>query len=90
MVRGIFGNQSRKMLPIPEFIDDYNYHMGGVDIADQLRSYYCTQQRSCRNWYPLFYWLLDTTLVNAYRIHRLGVAGKVTYDTGLDLMLNWS
>jgi len=58
------------MLPIPEFIDDYNYHMGGVDIADQLRSYYCTQQRSCRNWYPLFYWLLDTTLVNAYRIQK--------------------
>ena len=70
MVRGIFGDLSRKVLPIPEFIDDYNYHMGGVDIADQLRSYYCTQQPSCRNWYPLFYWLLDTTLVNAYRIQR--------------------
>lgn len=34
MVRGIFGDQSRKMLPIPQFIDDYNYDMGGVDIAD--------------------------------------------------------
>ena len=71
IVRGIFGDQSRKMLPISEFIDDYNYHMGGVDIADQLRSYYCTQQRSCHNWYPLFYWLLNTTLVNAYRIQKI-------------------
>lgn len=70
-VRGIFGDQARKKLPIPQFIDDYNYYMGGVDIADQLRSYYPTQQRSCRNWYPLFYWLLDTTLVNCYRIQRM-------------------
>ena len=44
--------------------------MGRVDIADQLRSYYCTQQRSCCNWYSLFYWLLDTTLVNSYRIQK--------------------
>lgn len=55
IVRGLFGNVARKLLPIPIFIDDYNYHMGAVDIADQLRSYYCTQQTARRNWYPLFY-----------------------------------
>jgi len=70
IVRNIFNDQSRKILPIPEFINDYNYHMCSVDIADQLRSYYSTQQRCRRNWLPLFYWLLDTSLVNAYRIHR--------------------
>jgi len=70
VVRNIFNNESRKILPIPEFIDDYNYHMGSVNIADQLRSYYSTQQRCRRNWLPLFYWLLDTSLVNAYRIQR--------------------
>ena len=70
VVHGIFGDKARKKLPIPQFIDDYNYHMGGVDIADQLQSYYNTQLRSCRNWYPLFYWLLDTTLVNCYRIQK--------------------
>jgi len=70
MVRRIFGDESRKKLPIPSFINDYNYHMGSVDIADQLRSYYSTQQRASRNWYPLFYWLLDTSIVNAYRLLR--------------------
>jgi len=70
VVHNIFQDQSRKVLPIPEFIDDYNYHMGSVDIADQLRSYYTTQQRCRRNWFPLFYWLLDTSLVNAYRIQK--------------------
>jgi hypothetical protein len=42
--------------------------MGGVDIADQLRSYYPTQLKCCRSWYPLFFWLLDTTIVNSFRL----------------------
>ena len=76
IVRGLFGDEVRKSLPIPTFIDDYNYHMGAVDIADQLRSYYCTQQTAWRNWYPLFYWLLDTTIVNAYRMQRIYSPGQ--------------
>jgi len=44
VVGSIFKHEARKVLPIPQFIDDYNYHMGSVDIADQLRSYYSTQQ----------------------------------------------
>lgn len=44
--------------------------MNGVDVADQLRSYYNTQQTVRRNWMPLFFWLLDTAIVNAYRIAR--------------------
>ena len=69
-IRQIFGDNSRKLLPIPAFIDDYNQHMGGVDIADQLRSYYSTQLRACQNWLPLFFWLLDTAIVNSYRIMK--------------------
>jgi len=42
-VRSVFGNATHKTLSIPKMIDDYNHHMGGVDIADQLRSYYSTQ-----------------------------------------------
>ena len=42
-VRSVFGNIIRKTLPIPKIIDDYNHHMGGVDIADQLCNYYLTQ-----------------------------------------------
>lgn len=70
MVREVFGNQVCKAIPIPVFIDDYNYNMGGVDIADQLRSYYSVQQKARRNWLPYFYWLLDTTIINTYQMHR--------------------
>jgi hypothetical protein len=57
-----------RLLPIPVTIDDYNHHMGGVDIADQLRAGFLTQQRGVKLCRPLFYWLLDSTIVNAFRL----------------------
>jgi hypothetical protein len=56
------------LLPILGAIDDYNYYIGGVDIADQLRTGFSTQQRGVKPWRPLFYWLLDTAIINAFRI----------------------
>jgi len=44
----------------------YNDHMGGVDIADQRRSYYSTQLTVCRNWLAIFFWLLDTVIINSF------------------------
>ena len=53
-------------------VDDYNYYIGGVDIADQLQSKFSTQQHGIKPWRALFYWLLDTTIINAFLIseHR--------------------
>src|SRR5436305_12076837 len=42
--------------------------MGGVDIADQLREYYGTQLPIRRTWMPLFFWLLDTAIINSYLV----------------------
>jgi hypothetical protein len=67
-LKTVFGESVRKVLPIPKMIDDYNYHMGGVDIADQLRSYYSTQLAVRRTWMPLFFWLLDTAIINCFII----------------------
>ena len=55
-----------RLLPIPGAINDYNHYMGGVDIADQLRAGFSTQQRGVKPWRPLFYWLLDSTIINAF------------------------
>ena len=40
--RAVFGEDIVKELSIREFIDEYNHFMNGVDVADQLRSYYTT------------------------------------------------
>ena len=62
----VFGDEYVKILEIPTFIFYYNLYMGGVDIADQLRSYYNTQRTHMKTWKPLFYFLLDTVLGNSY------------------------
>ncbi|RPB00604.1 hypothetical protein L873DRAFT_1649752, partial [Choiromyces venosus 120613-1] len=54
------------LLAIPKINDNYNRYMGSVDIADQLCSYFSTQCVVHRNWQPLFYWLLNTVIINAY------------------------
>jgi len=53
-------------LPIPIAIDDYNRFIRGVDIANQLRAGFSTQQRGVKPWRLLFYWLLDSTIINAF------------------------
>ena len=62
----MFGNEPRSLLDIPEFIDEYNLWMCGVDIADQLRSYYNTERVHRKIWKPLFSFLLDTIVGNSY------------------------
>jgi len=42
--------------------------MGGMNIADQLCEYYATQLPVRRTWMSLFFWLLDTAIINSYLI----------------------
>ena len=44
--------------------------MGGVDIYDQLQSYYTTQITTVRTRLPLFFWALNTAIINAYIISK--------------------
>jgi Transposase IS4 len=57
-----------RILPIPGAIDDYNHYIGGVDIVDQLRARFTTQQRRVKPWRLLFYWLLDSTIIIAFQL----------------------
>jgi len=73
IVRAVFGDQPTKELGIPTFIDDYNHNMGGVDIANQLRESYEVHKATKRNLWPLFYWLIDTIIINSYRLYQVHV-----------------
>ena len=66
--RLLFGDKPVKSLAIPQFIDMYNHFIGGVDQADQLRSYYSTQHRHNKNWKALWHFLLVTTMTNYFKI----------------------
>ena len=79
IIRQIFTDKLIKSLSIPCFIDDYNQHMGGIDLANQFRESYETHRPTFRNWWPLFYWLIDVACVNAYRLHRLHVEKPLTH-----------
>jgi len=45
--------------------------MGGIDLANQFREVYETHRASLRNWWPLFFWLIDTACINAHRLYLL-------------------
>jgi hypothetical protein len=67
--RPAFEGYDKEERPIPTCFDDYNHHMGGVDIADQLRCYYDIQLICWRTWWPLFFYAMDTMITNTYIIY---------------------
>ena len=71
IVRPVFGSEVIKELPIPTAIDSYNYQLGGIDIANQLRRDFSSQRpTNYRWWKPLFFWLIDVCTVNSFIIWR--------------------
>jgi len=48
MIDDVWGQLPVRELALPTATVDYNMHMGGVDIADQRRSYYSMQLRVVR------------------------------------------
>jgi hypothetical protein len=53
------------------YINDYNYGMGHVDVSDQLRNNYRFDHwlRNTKWWWSIFYWGLGVILVNAYVVY---------------------
>lgn len=63
-------------LLLPLLSVHYNFHMGGVDIADQYRSYLSTQLKTWRSWFPLFFWLIDQSIINAFILCNMEFKGS--------------
>ena len=61
----------KKDVSIPLMVKAYNQHMGGVDLADQMKGTYAIDLRSrYRNYLRLFFDVLDTAVVNSYVIYN--------------------
>jgi len=54
----------------PYVVFQYNKYMGGVDRMDQNIATYRISIQSCKWWWPLFAYLLDVAMQNAWIIYR--------------------
>ncbi len=53
----------------PVVVHTYNQHLNGVDIADQHAVYYSLLRKTVKWWRKLFFWVVETAVVNSYVIH---------------------
>ena len=60
-----------KNVDMPAPIFTYNQYMGGVDLNDQLRSYYPSGRSGTKWWRYLFWFILDVSIINALILERL-------------------
>lgn len=60
----------QKMIKTSPVHKEYTTYMRGVDVADQLRGNYTSQVWSHKWWHRLFHFLVDTTIVNVWIIHK--------------------
>ena len=62
-----------KDVDIPAPISTYNKYMGGVDLNDQMRSYYPSGRPGKKWWRYLLWFLLDVSITNAFILEHLSL-----------------
>ena len=55
----------RKIINYPPIVYFYNLYMGAVDLFDQFRQYIKLELRSRKFWHPLFWFIIESVLVNS-------------------------
>ncbi|KAK3778902.1 hypothetical protein RRG08_013165 [Elysia crispata] len=63
-------NEGPVQKDIPQPVLFYNSNMAGVDLMDQVRSYYPVGRKSHKWWRSSFWFLFDVALVNAYTLYK--------------------
>ena len=61
---------SRKQLPCPQAIINYNLFMGGVDKDDQSRGYYMLKTKTRKYYKYILFFPLHFAITNAYLLHN--------------------
>lgn len=52
------------MISRPKMVEEYNLHMGGVDLCDMLMSLYRVHLRSCKYYMNIVYYCIGLSIVN--------------------------
>ena len=54
----------------PKLVEQYNHHMGGVDLLDSVLGYYRNKIRSRKCYHRIFFHFLDMTAVKGWILWR--------------------
>ncbi|XP_033231513.1 piggyBac transposable element-derived protein 3-like [Belonocnema kinseyi] len=68
----------KESIPQPKVIAEYNQHMGGVDLHDNGICNYRINVKGKKWWWPLFMNLIDSVIVNSWKIYNLANKSKMS------------
>ena len=72
------GKAEKLKLPCPVIIKEYNLHMNGVDLHDQLKTCYEVDRKAKFRYYlRIFFDLMDSVVVNAHIIYKKEVNARM-------------
>ncbi|GAB0095806.1 hypothetical protein DMENIID0001_112360 [Sergentomyia squamirostris] len=78
------GTSNKLEINCPMMISTYNKHMNGVDLMDQMKSYYENDRKTVTKYYTKFFWdLLEIGLHNALVIYNQLVGKRSAPDKEL-------
>ena len=64
------GEKVQREIARPPAVSSYNLYMGAVDMFDQYRSYVKIELRSRKFWHPLFWFIIEAALINAWLLYK--------------------
>ncbi|XP_040062559.1 piggyBac transposable element-derived protein 4-like [Ixodes scapularis] len=76
IVKGKRKDGAHEDVPCPQVIIDYNQHMGYVDKADMLKSYYEVDRKSKKWWHRIYFRFMDVSVVNTHILFMQIMAGE--------------
>jgi hypothetical protein len=80
---GAVNGKIQREVPIPDVLTGYRANMGAVDTFDQYRSYIRLEMRSSKYWHPMWWFILESALVNSwvlYKETRTAAGLPLTFD----------
>jgi hypothetical protein len=64
------GEKVQREISRPPAVKYYNLYMGAVDMFDQYRSYVQMDLRTKKFWHPLFWFIVEAALINAWLLYK--------------------
>ena len=64
------GQACQRQVRVPKMVEDYQKHMKGVDLADQMVGYYMINHRSRKWWRRIFFHFMMVSAHNAYIVAK--------------------